>query len=448
MVATTTPTLAPSPTSTATPVPTASPTAVATPTSTATPVPTATATPTASTFNVKLLGARGDGITDDTAAIQKALNAAATGGGTVYIPAGTYRYSTNLTLQGASNVTVRGDGDTSVLRAADPAHSAFSVLGSSRIVLSSFRVESPSAVSRSSADVAAGVLIASSGPVEVASVTVVGPAESGMMITCDRASTSPSHDVYVHNSTVRGSLADGFHTTCGAYAVTVASNAAYHTGDDSFSSIGYLNSGGANRNIVISSNYSESSGASGVAIEGSSQVSVTNNTIVGSVTSGIRVQSNANYQTVGCDSVTVSGNTLRGVKTGTAGVAGLMVAANFADITNVVVSQNTVTGTFADRAIRLFGTNGYAVRGALVDQNAVDNSTGMVDLAIEIASVDTRVTSNHVMDAAYYAVVMTPGAAGALTIENNVLERSRVEAIHFESGLILSPLVIQNNIIN
>ncbi|HYH49649.1 MAG TPA: glycosyl hydrolase family 28-related protein [Acidimicrobiia bacterium] len=51
------------------------------------------------TFNVKAYGAIGDGATDDTAAINAAVQAAnAAGGGTVYAPIGTYLLSSGLTL--------------------------------------------------------------------------------------------------------------------------------------------------------------------------------------------------------------------------------------------------------------------------------------------------------------------------------------------------------------
>lgn len=50
-------------------------------------------------FNVKAYGATGNGSTDDSSAVQAAINAAtAAGGGTVYFPSGTYRLGTALTF--------------------------------------------------------------------------------------------------------------------------------------------------------------------------------------------------------------------------------------------------------------------------------------------------------------------------------------------------------------
>ena len=59
-------------------------------------------------------GAKGNGVTSDTAAIQAALNAAKPGDA-VYFPAGTYLLSDRIAVY-QSNITLWGDGPTSVLQ--------------------------------------------------------------------------------------------------------------------------------------------------------------------------------------------------------------------------------------------------------------------------------------------------------------------------------------------
>lgn len=79
-------------------------------------------------YSVRAYGAKGDGVTDDSAAIQATINAAITaGGGCVYIPAGTYLCNSGLTIGGsgpfqsnAYNVHIRGAGiGVSVLKMAN-----------------------------------------------------------------------------------------------------------------------------------------------------------------------------------------------------------------------------------------------------------------------------------------------------------------------------------------
>ncbi|KAA5548768.1 Ig-like domain-containing protein [Adhaeribacter rhizoryzae] len=80
-------------------------------------------------FNVKNYGATGNGYTDDTDAIRKAMLAARSSlGATVYFPAGVYMMSNNL--QAYSNMQLKGDGpDKSVLKcAANYSSSAMSLI--------------------------------------------------------------------------------------------------------------------------------------------------------------------------------------------------------------------------------------------------------------------------------------------------------------------------------
>ena len=63
------------------------------------------------TINVKTdAGAIGDGVADDTVAFKNALGRLNSAGGTLFIPAGTYRVSSTLTIK--SNITVMGDHAT------------------------------------------------------------------------------------------------------------------------------------------------------------------------------------------------------------------------------------------------------------------------------------------------------------------------------------------------
>jgi hypothetical protein len=71
--------------------------------------------------SVKQFGATGNGVTDDTAAIQAAINAVeAAGGGLVFIPAGVYIISASLNLR--ANVLVQGEFGGTMIEMADNAN--------------------------------------------------------------------------------------------------------------------------------------------------------------------------------------------------------------------------------------------------------------------------------------------------------------------------------------
>jgi hypothetical protein len=68
--------------------------------------------------NVRFYGAKGDGITDDTAALNSAVNAAEIFGAPVYLPQGTYATTTGITWDAGTygSATIYGDGALSVIK--------------------------------------------------------------------------------------------------------------------------------------------------------------------------------------------------------------------------------------------------------------------------------------------------------------------------------------------
>ncbi|CAF1194458.1 unnamed protein product [Adineta ricciae] len=66
-------------------------------------------------FNIKDYGAVGDGITDDTNAILKAISQCTINGGVLYIPSGTFVIRSSLMFQTNVPFTISGDGMNSIL---------------------------------------------------------------------------------------------------------------------------------------------------------------------------------------------------------------------------------------------------------------------------------------------------------------------------------------------
>lgn len=67
--------------------------------------------------NVLQYGAVGDGVADDTAAIQAAIDAIGVAGGVAYIPSGTFLINSTLTLPDGNDFRLIGNGNSSVLKA-------------------------------------------------------------------------------------------------------------------------------------------------------------------------------------------------------------------------------------------------------------------------------------------------------------------------------------------
>jgi len=100
-------------------------------------------------INVKNMGARGNGVSDDTSALQKAFNQASANRDTVYFPSGTYLVNSTKNLTVKSNTMVTGAGASSIIKAfSSPFGSALLELSGSNIQLSGIVVDGNKAVNR------------------------------------------------------------------------------------------------------------------------------------------------------------------------------------------------------------------------------------------------------------------------------------------------------------
>lgn len=419
-------------------------------------IQTALTTKIAETFNVKFYGAIGDGVADDTVALQAALTAAQAAGGTVYIPIGTYNYTAILTVTGAHGVSVVGDGPQSILQAVDPTLSALDFENCTDGIVRDFTILCTTSTGRVGSFNSAGLVFGACTNMVAERITVDGVSDAGIVVTSSSNFIQKSSNVRVHNCHIRNTGADGIHITNGSFRVWVTDNDAINTGDDSFSAIGYTAAGGQLTDIWIEGNNSDSSQGGGVGVEGVKNGTVSRNHVTLSQYAGIRVQSNAGPGTMSCDSVIVEGNILDRVKQNTDGVGGLWIAAGNGDITGVLIRGNTVRDTGADRGIYVQGSNGYLVRTPLIEANRIDNTGGAATNAYYFDGCEHTVAQNNVSHKSNgYGIYIGPASTGGLVLIGNATfypdqngSTPGADGIHIDaSATVTFPLILGNYLV-
>lgn len=148
--------------------------------------------------SVKNYGAVGDGVTDDTAAIQAAITRVSTqGGGIVFIPAGTYQLSSALTI-GTTGVNIVGSGVKSILRQTNATAGVLSFTTTGGFITVNHIV---SRIKINHTSTSTGTAI-SGQCIAIDNVTVDGP-----MFRLGVSVTGGSYS-FINNSTIRGNSAD------------------------------------------------------------------------------------------------------------------------------------------------------------------------------------------------------------------------------------------------
>ena len=305
-------------------------------------------------------GAIGDGVTNNTTAIQNALNYAAANGLAVYVPAGTFAYSGTLTDNG---VAFYGAGTSSILKALNGAQEALTLTGNDASV-SNLQIDGTGST-RLSNPQSCAVLAYQATNYTIQNVLINGSSSGGIM-------SQDSSYGSVLNNTVENTLADSITSIDGSNNITITGNRILNSGDDGISIVSYVGSP-----IVH-------------------DITEAGNTVIGN-------NWGRGMSVVGGDNIQISGNNIQG---GTSGDAGIYIAAesewNTQGVANVTVNANTLinaggapSGT-GQGAVTVYNSQGsaYAISGVTINGNQIDNPLSQAFQFVGNGVETVQVTNN------------------------------------------------------
>ncbi|PYI52865.1 right-handed parallel beta-helix repeat-containing protein [Paenibacillus flagellatus] len=398
-------------------------------------------------INVKdtAYGAKGDGATADTAAIQRALDAAAAaGGGTVYFPKGTYVTDKDLLV--SSNTKLVGDqAKIAKKNAAD--YAVFAVgAGQRNIEFDGLWIENNKTSGSIGIDLGA----------DSGHVRIVGSTFTGRWAQAVNANSTGVRHILVEGNRFEGvnyGVLTNFMAT-DIEDVRIIGNAFL----DIYSDAVELNHPGAaytaGSNIIVANNYirvpsypgAEATGGFGIGIAGATHVSITGNvivdaryeaihiedeakhiSIVGNVINGVGnspdVQLNSGIYVIDGDYITISGNTID--RAHDYGIH--LEYSTDTQATNTAVTGNTVT-----RSGGGIKASGQGASDVVISDNVATSNTGHgVHLVGSLPNL--KVTSNISRDNGGYGMYID-GSGSAWHIAGNSFHGNTAGDIGYGAG--------------
>lgn len=384
-------------------------------------------------FNVKDYGAVGDGITDDSAAIQAAVTAINSSiGGSVYFPAGTYAFSDGYVTP-KSNVRFFGDGGASILQKLSAATTDY-IIKSSTAATSNVLIENLAFSNlRSSASGTQGMLNFDGGT--YANIVVRNNIFSGAAAYCDScffkaAAGKTLTNIEFSNNIVNSTHRMGFevinHDNTSSYNIVNVSVI-----DNVFTSCDYMgvSISGPISNVIIRGNKIKDCTTNGIELVGPKGCVVSNNTFSGTMTQLISGGEGGSLS-VGKD-IIICNNTTNGLVTGRVNlinVGAAIISNNTFEMTGVFSLQNTHTFSCLVSGNRIISS---AVNAIICDSspnnilrgNVFDNSASAGNFATvrsnASATTGTIIVDNYITKGTGGVWVDTANSATNLTVERN-----------------------------
>jgi hypothetical protein len=308
------------------------------------------------TVSVKDFGAVGDASTDDTLAIQAAIDAVAdAGGGSVYVPAGTYMVYSRDYVNSAettvgrhcimlrNNVTLFGDGWASVIKLASYQYNSatyFRLISSDDV---NFLVQSEmrditidgSASAQEAAIDCSNILLDCERNVRMIRVNSLESNGNGIMLR-GVFGGAPMVDITIDGCTSTGHRMIGLQ--CAQFrGLRIVNNYVSGTGNNGIdifgdTGVGGIGTDGNGLNFVIANNTVRSSPVAGIFPETVSQGAITGNSIIDCATG---IVCNSIYANGG--KLAISGNTITG---GAIGVSVFSIAKGVSITENIIAGQS------------------------------------------------------------------------------------------------------------
>lgn len=270
--------------------------------STAAPPTVATVSPSGHVISALDAGAVGDGRTDDTAALQKALDGLAPGD-TLSLPDGrTFAHGAVLHIR-TQGITVSGGG---TLLATNEEASAVAVEADG-VTLSGITAATAKTTHRWEAQQQMGIWLAGHSNITLTGVTVRGSAAAGIYVDGTQAFS-------ITSATVRDTRADGIHMTAGARNGLVKDALTENTGDDGVAVVSYTDDSSQAGDIRIESPHVHgNTNGRGVSVVGGTNVTITDVDVRDTAAAGIYIAcERGTYVTRVPSEVTVTGGTVDG----------------------------------------------------------------------------------------------------------------------------------------
>ena len=296
------------------------------------------------TYTPMDFGAAGDGSTDDTLALQQALDSLAPGD-TLVIPGGRSFLHSDVLAVRVPGVRLTGAG---TLVATNEARSAV-VLDADDVQVDGITLRMESTSRRWVAFEQMKLRLGSHTGITVRSVAIDGAAAFGVYVGTGAA------DFLVEDVRVRDSRADGIHVTGGAHDGVVRRPDVSGTGDDGVAVVSYERDGSPVRRVRIEdATVGANSWGRGISVVGGEDITITGGAVHGSSSAGLYVASEgAPWFTFAPRRVSVTGLSIDAANTDTSiehGAVLLYAGRPEQPVTGIDLSRLTITRTTAGAA--------------------------------------------------------------------------------------------------